>query len=537
METISVDEFIVARLDGTIAFSVPTDRSKDAAPVPFAGLKAIPPQHWRMFDAAVTFNVDTAKEMFSGFANTPAGPVMLSMTPITNSNFEGPVSGVLVLARLVDKDVMQSVRDKTDLEFTLRPTPQHYIPSGQNISVGRSGKTTGALTQQNDTLNIDVVLADIAGKPAYVLSVKTEAKFAALAWTTMWIVMGILAAICVFGGAALAVFMRRVVTAPLETMMKHAQSVAATGNLDKSLGLLRHDEIGKLAKAYDDMISELRQARLQLQELSYVSGMANVAADMLHNIRNSLSPVTTATWKGRESLKELRTDRLAAAGAALSEPSTDGERKAKLLAYVAQCAQHIEERCNVASMQFNTIHALTSRIEGVLSSHEQMSRGVRHVEAVSLKEIAEGAAALAANATAPEIDVRISPSLDGMARISTQRVVLRQVIDNLVVNAVQAIERQKPARGLISFDATITGDQVELTITDNGQGIAHDHMPNLFTRGFTLREAGGHGLGLHFCATSLQAMAATITAESEGAGRGACFRLCFPQANSTEIAA
>ena len=172
-----------------------------------------------------------------------------------------------------------------------------------------------------------------------------------------------------------------------------------------------------------------------------------------------------------------------------------------------------------------------------MASHDEQSRGVRHVETVSLKEIVEAAAALTVSESGPEIDVRISPALDSVAHIFVQRIVLRQVIDNLVVNAVQAIERHKPSRGLIEFDGRDSGDHVELTITDNGQGIDQSHLGHLFTRGFTLRQGSGQGLGLHFCATSLQAMGSTIAVESEGAGRGACFSLRFPSAVKSGIAA
>ncbi|MDZ4739822.1 MAG: CHASE4 domain-containing protein [Alphaproteobacteria bacterium] len=537
LETILVDEFVVARLDGKIAYSLRTDRSKDAAPVPFAGLTAIPALHWRSLDAAAKSNNGVTKEVHSGFANTLAGPAMLSMIPITDSNYRGPVSAVLVFVRLIDKEVLQAVRDKTDLEFDLRPAMPGYSPHGKSIQIGRHGRTLGSIVSWSDHLDVDVVLKDINGKPGYILSVKTPARFAALAAATMWVVIGILASISVLGGAVLAVFMKRVVTAPLETIMDHAKTIAATGNLDKRLGLTRTDEIGLLAQSYDDMIGQLRQARLQLQEMSFVSGMANAAADILHNVRNSLSPVTTATWKGRESLKELRTDRLAAAGAALSEPDAGEDRKSKLAVYVTQCAKHIEERCQAATAEFNTIHTFTSQIEAVLASHDEQSRGVRHVETVSLKEIVEAAAALTVSESGPEIDVRISPALDSVAHIFVQRIVLRQVIDNLVVNAVQAIERHKPSRGLIEFDGRDSGDHVELTITDNGQGIDQSHLGHLFTRGFTLRQGSGQGLGLHFCATSLQAMGSTIAVESEGAGRGACFSLRFPSAVKSGIAA
>jgi two-component system, NtrC family, sensor kinase len=51
--------------------------------------------------------------------------------------------------------------------------------------------------------------------------------------------------------------------------------------------------------------------------------------------------------------------------------------------------------------------------------------------------------------------------------------------------------------------------------------------PRLFTHGFTTRE-NGRGFGLHSCALAAKEMAGTITAHSDGPGRGAAFTLELP---------
>jgi signal transduction histidine kinase len=115
--------------------------------------------------------------------------------------------------------------------------------------------------------------------------------------------------------------------------------------------------------------------------------------------------------------------------------------------------------------------------------------------------------------------------------------VLRQILDNIVVNAVQSIERAKPERGVITFDARDLGDRVELTVADNGEGIRPELMNSLFKRGFTSREGAGSGLGLHYCATNLGAMNGSIKAESDGLGHGATFRILLPAQATKERAA
>jgi sensor histidine kinase regulating citrate/malate metabolism len=50
----------------------------------------------------------------------------------------------------------------------------------------------------------------------------------------------------------------------------------------------------------------------------------------------------------------------------------------------------------------------------------------------------------------------------------------------------------------------------------------------MFTFGFTTKNDGGNGFGLHFCATSLQSINGSINAESDGPGTGATFFVYIP---------
>jgi signal transduction histidine kinase len=52
-------------------------------------------------------------------------------------------------------------------------------------------------------------------------------------------------------------------------------------------------------------------------------------------------------------------------------------------------------------------------------------------------------------------------------------------------------------------------------------------MTRIFAHGFTTRKTG-HGFGLHSCALAARQMGGTLTAHSDGAGKGAIFTLELP---------
>jgi signal transduction histidine kinase len=69
--------------------------------------------------------------------------------------------------------------------------------------------------------------------------------------------------------------------------------------------------------------------------------------------------------------------------------------------------------------------------------------------------------------------------------------------------------------------------RLRIHVEDNGEGIAPENLAKLFGHGFTTRR-NGHGFGLHSCALAAREMQGSISAHSEGLGRGAVFTLELP---------
>jgi len=107
---------------------------------------------------------------------------------------------------------------------------------------------------------------------------------------------------------------------------------------------------------------------------------------------------------------------------------------------------------------------------------------------------------------------------------------LSQILTNLIMNAlVHALDPEKPGR--IAIAARMLGpDMVELSVADDGNGIAADVLPKIFDPFFTTRRgAGGSGLGLHIVYNLVTGrLHGTIGVESRP-GEGTRFTLRFPR--------
>ncbi len=106
---------------------------------------------------------------------------------------------------------------------------------------------------------------------------------------------------------------------------------------------------------------------------------------------------------------------------------------------------------------------------------------------------------------------------------------LQQIAWNLLTNAVKFT----PGEGRVELSARRTPSHIEITVKDNGQGIASEFLPHIFEP-FRQEETpqtrvhGGLGLGLSIVRYLTEAQGGTIMAESAGSMKGATFSLSLP---------
>jgi signal transduction histidine kinase len=108
---------------------------------------------------------------------------------------------------------------------------------------------------------------------------------------------------------------------------------------------------------------------------------------------------------------------------------------------------------------------------------------------------------------------------------------LEQALQNLAANAL----RHAPDGGRISLTAERAGNEVVLTVRDNGPGIPTEHLPHIFDRFYkadaSRRAAGGSGLGLSIVKAIIERHGGTVMARNDN---GAVFELRLPSSGTDE---
>lgn len=137
-----------------------------------------------------------------------------------------------------------------------------------------------------------------------------------------------------------------------------------------------------------------------------------------------------------------------------------------------------------------------------------------------------------AQAKGVAIDSAIAPALTP-ATADSQR--LQQVFRNLLTNAIKFT----PAGGTVRVDATVAGEEMAISVSDTGMGIAPDFLPHVFERfrqadGSMTRSHGGLGLGLAIVRRLVELHGGSVEAFSAGLGSGATFTVRLPIAREHE---
>ena len=106
---------------------------------------------------------------------------------------------------------------------------------------------------------------------------------------------------------------------------------------------------------------------------------------------------------------------------------------------------------------------------------------------------------------------------------------LAQVLSNLLVNAA----KYTPPGGRIAVQAAQRGALLEITVSDNGIGIAAEHLPNIFEMFSQVHETpdrthGGLGIGLSLARGLVLMHGGTLSARSAGTGQGSTFTVHLP---------
>ncbi len=172
-------------------------------------------------------------------------------------------------------------------------------------------------------------------------------------------------------------------------------------------------------------------------------------------------------------------------------------------------------------------------VQTALSELMRSTRNTQVVESVRLPELVAQTLEIVPDACRQRLVVDNDESLRKVGAVHVARTVLRLILQNLIINAADAVRDSGRDKGVLRFAAEIVRDahseQLHLQCKDDGVGITADNLQRVFDKGFSTKaRETNYGIGLHWCANAIGALGGRIWAASEGPGLGASMHLMLP---------
>jgi two-component system, NtrC family, sensor kinase len=455
-----------------------------------------------------------------GLVNTDKGLMLVVSGPILDGSGTGPSVGMVLMGRLLTPAMLRRIETQTDTVVS----QQTRVEDG---SADRLVETDG-VTQVFGSFR------DIYGKPVMTLRVDVPREFTAYGHKALQIASASIVAAAVVVLIVMLLLLNRLVLAPLTRVTRHAVAIGKDPDLSARLDFKTADEFGLLADEFDSMVARLAATRKELIDQSFEAGFAEMSKGVLHNLGNALTPLGVRLDALSRRLRESPAEDVRQAAAELAGAENEPGRRAQLLEFIDLGAREMAVMVSETSADLETMQRQASLMRASLSEQMRVSRSKAVVlESVKLPELVAQSLDIVPDVSRRRLSIEADESLQKIGAVRVARTVLRMVLQNLIINAADAVRDAGKDTGVFRVAAEIVvepdGQQLHLRCEDNGVGIPADQLERVFEKGFSTKSRDtNHGIGLHWCANAVLALGGRIWAASEGPGRGAAMHLMLP---------
>ncbi len=470
----------------------------------------------------------------SGLIAAEPYPLIVASQPIITSDNKGPVRGFFIMGKFLDEEYNYNLEKNTMIEFdiiNLKTNERPLRPESAVVLQSRRVEYEIIAVTKN-RLNIGIEVNGVDNNPAifvkcYIPRDITKNIGAILRFSVAAIITSGL-----FILLSLSIHIGVVIVEPLSSFSRKIVEIRKSGNLSRNIGITRKDEIGMLAKEFDFLLSELREARKQLSEQAYRAGLSDMSSGLLHNFRNSATPMMQSIHKLETDFESFPCENIERAVVELGNAEISEDRKLDLIKYISLAYGRMAQKVTEMKVVVETLTGQSKEIVELLNQHESITRSERMREEVEIRELIEDAYKLVPEGLRNLVRLKCTTKEPNDVIVIIDRLVLLHVLLNLFDNSAESINRAEKPNGEISVDYGLATEQEQrflyITVEDNGEGIDDDNYEKLFKRGYTSKPLGKGGFGLHWCANAISSQKGKITAVNLGKGTGMRFLIRLP---------
>jgi signal transduction histidine kinase len=297
-----------------------------------------------------------------------------------------------------------------------------------------------------------------------------------------------------------------------------------------------------LEQRVEERTRELHAAQSELVSTARQAGMAEIATNVLHNVGNVLNSVNVSADVVRGKVRDSKSQGLGKAVQLIRDHAADlgdfltRDEKGKLLpGYLVKLAGALEAEQREILEEMGHLTKSVDHIKEIVATQQSYAGASSVVESVLVHDLVEDALRMNSGSLTRH-HVGVVNEVGNLPRMQLDKHRVLLILINLISNAKNAMNGVNDRPHQIKLQAEVAWpDRLSIRVTDNGCGIAPEHLTRVFAHGFTTRK-DGHGFGLHSSAIAAKEMGGTLIAHSDGPGAGATFTLDLPLAQLAQAA-
>jgi len=455
-----------------------------------------------------------------GLIRTRQGIMMIAAAPVLDGSGAGESLGLVIMGKLLTPREVSRIGAQAQAALSVAPA-----------STAADG--VERITETNTATQVYRSFPDIYGRPLLNLCVEVPRKITArgqtaVTYASVYLIVAGLAALVL-----VLIVLNRIVLAPLARVTRHAVQIGRDENLTARLDWPNRDEVGALAREFDRMVARVAVTRRELVDQSYQAGFAELAKGVMHNLGNAMTPLAVRLATLADRLHDVPLDDVDFAVNELGLAEPGSARRADLQEFLRLGCGELRATLSAAKADVTVIQRQTGVVQSALAELMHSTRNEQVVESVRLPDLVAQSLEIVPDTCRQRLLVEADDSLRRIGVVQVARTVLRLVLQNLIINAADAVRDAGREKGVLRVVAEIVHEadqeQLHLRCEDNGVGIPRDHLQRVFEQGFSTKSPDtNHGIGLHWCANAIGALGGRIWAASEGTGRGAALHLLLP---------
>lgn len=289
-----------------------------------------------------------------------------------------------------------------------------------------------------------------------------------------------------------------------------------------------------LEQRVEERTRELKDTQSELLDTARQAGMAEIATNVLHNVGNVLNSVNISADLVTRKLRSSKAQGLGKAMQLINAHQDDlgafltQDEKGKLLpGYLNQLVDAIALEQQGMTDELAQLSKSVDHIKDIVATQQSYAGANSLMEPLHISELLEDALRMNAGALTRH-HVTVVKEYGDVPQVMGDKHRLLLILINLISNAKYAMTDLSNRPRQMTLGVKVVEDTIlQISVKDDGEGIAPENMTRIFAHGFTTRKEG-HGFGLHSCALAAIEMNGHLTAHSDGPGKGALFTLQIP---------